>query len=523
MTNALLSSKIAIVEEEPTVRPIAGAQTAVTGMVGITERGPFGPNLVTSFEEYAKVYGGYTANADVALHAKGFFENGGQNLWVSRVVMYTDNTDPDSRTSAPASVGIDATGITTDTLRIDAKSDGTYGNTLSIQIAAATSGDSYQFNLLVLKGGRTIEIFPSVTMDPTKPNYVETVVNAGSNLITAVDLEAVLTPPADRPKLGTYVMIGGDDGLVDIDDSDFIGSSVGGTGIRAFDTVTDIRLLAVPERATAAVHNAMVTYCDATRFGSVFAVLDPPANLSATAINAYVVTTALLKESSEFGAIYWPRVKISNPSKAVFGTADRIPVATSGMACGLYARNDAAQPGGVYEAPAGVDFGRLIGALELETDEVKDEGKRDLVFPNLINPVVGLDGVPIHIDGARTLKSTGPFPTIGERRGVIFIEQSIKAGLLFGKHRKIKPSLLARLARSVRTFLVTQMRNGAFASDVPATAFSLDFSPGLNPPSEGFARRTNGRIGLATAKPNEFTILRVGQDTRALEEELAAA
>jgi hypothetical protein len=33
----------------------------------------------------------------------------------------------------------------------------------------------------------------------------------------------------------------------------------------------------------------------------------------------------------------------------------------------------------------------------------------------------------------------------------------------------------------------------------------------------------NGRIGLATAKPAEFIILRVGQDTRALEAQLALA
>ena len=32
-----------------------------------------------------------------------------------------------------------------------------------------------------------------------------------------------------------------------------------------------------------------------------------------------------------------------------------------------------------------------------------------------------------------------------------------------------------------------------------------------------------GRIGLATAKPAEFIVLRFSQDTRALEEELAGA
>ena len=186
-------------------------------------------------------------------------------------------------------------------------------------------------------------------------------------------------------------------------------------------------------------------------------------------------------------------------------------------------KSDAAQPGNVYEAPAGEGFGDLRGALGVETDEVNDEAKRDLVFPDLINPITNLEGEPVRIDGARTLKSSGPFPTIGERRGVIFIEQSLKIGLNFSRFRKIKPALLNQLLRSARAFMITQTRNGAFASDDPATAFFLDFSAALNTAITAQARTTVGRVGIATAKPNEFLILRISQDQRAFEEELALA
>ena len=67
------------------------------------------------------------------------------------------------------------------------------------------------------------------------------------------------------------------------------------------------------------------------------------------------------------------------------------------------------------------------------------------------------------------------------------------------------------------------MKNGAFASNDPKTAFFVDFGAALNPPSVVFSRQVIGRIGLATAKPAEFIILRFSQDTRALEEELAGA
>jgi hypothetical protein len=49
----------------------------------------------------------------------------------------------------------------------------------------------------------------------------------------------------------------------------------------------------------------------------------------------------------------------------------------------------------------------------------------------------------------------------------------------------------------------------------------VNFGPTLNPPSEALALRANGRIGLATAKPAEFIVLRIGQDTSALAAQVA--
>ena len=104
MDQALLSSKIVVIEEPPNIQVVNPAPTSITGVVGVCERGPVGvATLVTSFEQYLQVFGGYTANADVALAADGFFAGGGQFLWVVRTVHYTDVTNPNSKTSASAS------------------------------------------------------------------------------------------------------------------------------------------------------------------------------------------------------------------------------------------------------------------------------------------------------------------------------------------------------------------------------------------------------------------------------------
>ncbi|MFE2216575.1 phage tail sheath C-terminal domain-containing protein [Streptomyces canus] len=101
-----LSPGVYIEEIEAGPRPIAGVSTSTAGMVGVTQRGPTDgkPVLVTSFKEYRDTFGGYLPPLDAAvtsrwendrqeggrwwlfpLAVQGFFENGGQRLFVKRV------------------------------------------------------------------------------------------------------------------------------------------------------------------------------------------------------------------------------------------------------------------------------------------------------------------------------------------------------------------------------------------------------------------------------------------------------
>lgn len=73
--------------------PIEAVSTSTAGFVGMTERGPAAgpPILVTSFAEYTRIFGGYLPEAlgdkrFLTPAVKGFFDNGGQRLYVKRVV-----------------------------------------------------------------------------------------------------------------------------------------------------------------------------------------------------------------------------------------------------------------------------------------------------------------------------------------------------------------------------------------------------------------------------------------------------
>ena len=65
------------------------------------------------------------------------------------------------------------------------------------------------------------------------------------------------------------------------------------------------------------------------------------------------------------------------------------------------------------------------------------------------------------------------------------------------------------------------MNLGAFRKKDTETAFFVDDSDALNPPSVQFQNKIIGRVGLATQKPADWVIFYFSQDTRALLEELS--
>src|SRR3954470_16798400 len=86
------------IEELHGVRPIEGVGTSTAGFAGPTERGPEAPQLITSWLDYQRWYGGYTSfqlanpagaatteTSYLPYAVQGFFENGGQRCFVARV------------------------------------------------------------------------------------------------------------------------------------------------------------------------------------------------------------------------------------------------------------------------------------------------------------------------------------------------------------------------------------------------------------------------------------------------------
>lgn len=99
--------------------PIEGVSTSTAGFVGPTERGPEYARLVTSWLDYQRWYGGYIPDQSYLAYAvQGFFANGGQRCFVSRIVS-------NSATAAQIDIG---------NLTLRAIGRGSWGNNIFVKV-----------------------------------------------------------------------------------------------------------------------------------------------------------------------------------------------------------------------------------------------------------------------------------------------------------------------------------------------------------------------------------------------------
>ena len=94
------------IEEIPgTSHSIEGVSTSTAAFVGYTADGPVNePQRVTSIIEFESEYGGIDPTSDVSYAVAHFFENGGTEAWIVRVVGASDATAPSPAELAGSSV-----------------------------------------------------------------------------------------------------------------------------------------------------------------------------------------------------------------------------------------------------------------------------------------------------------------------------------------------------------------------------------------------------------------------------------
>jgi len=261
------------------------------------------------------------------------------------------------------------------------------------------------------------------------------------------------------------------------------------TGLKCFEEVDEIAIIAAPGQTSAAVQDALLSHCETRK--DRFAVLDSPETITGG------VDKLPKPRDSKYGAYYFPWIQVYDPDKG------NIFVPPSGHIAGVYSRTDSER--GVHKAPAN----ELVrGALGLKYNVSK--GEQDLLNPKGINAIRFMNG-GIRIWGARTLSSDPSWRYINVRRLFIMVESSIERATQWVVFEPNDHRLWKRVQRTISSFLTLLWRNGALMGTSPEQAFYVKCDEETNPPEVIDAGQLVVEIGLAPVKPAEFVIFRIGQ------------
>jgi phage tail sheath protein FI len=528
-----LSPGVYVEEISTGPRPIEGVSTSTAGFVGEAERGPTKPRLVTSWQDYVRWFGGYvdrpsvsvteTNNIFLAYAARGFFENGGQRLFVARV------TGPDP---AKATLSLDG-----GNLQLEAVGPGPWGNQLWVRVSLASAADAlpddstspvkqwFRVRIVYYRDG-----LPTPFVDPTKPenlgnpdrkepdafedwdnlshdstqlNYAMSVINPASTLVQVLGCTA---PPAavELPdaKLddGQTAAATRDDYL----DADTVNPEER-KGVAGLSLIKEISLISIPDDVVLNdLGNDLVTNCESSK--------DRFAILNVTGGQSNVADIRPVRDTS-YAAVYYPWIRV---------LASHTPeghrlVPPSGHVGGIYARVDVER--GVHKAPAnevvrGIVVRDLNGTKKpLEFTLSKRE--HDILNPRGVNVIRDFrtELRDIRVWGARTMSSDSMWKYINVRRLFIFLEQSIDRGTQWAVFEPNSEPTWIAIRTAITSFLLTVWRNGALAGTTQSEAFFVRCDRTTMTQDDFDNGRLICLVGVAPVKPAEFVIIRFSQKT----------
>jgi phage tail sheath protein FI len=213
------------------------------------------------------------------------------------------------------------------------------------------------------------------------------------------------------------------------------------------------------------------------------------------------------RTSSNFAALYWPHVVVSDI--AGIGRNPTITVPPSGYVAGLYARIDGRR--GVWKAPAGTEA-TLNGTIA--TEYALNDLHSDELNPKGVNALRQIPGAGRVVWGARTMLPSSEWRYVPVRRTAIFLRTSIYNGIQWAVFEPNDEPLWANLRMSIGAFMDTQFRNGAFAGRTRDDAYFVKVDATTTTEIDQAAGIVNILVGFAPLRPAEFVVVKLSQKTQ---------
>lgn len=556
----------------------------VAGFLGVSEKGPMDtPVLITDFNQYLKVFGGFGSPGYLAYAVYTFFNCGGNSCYVVRTAHKGEQG------AAPAALSLESI-VDSTTLSLRASSEGVWGNRIRVRIwhapdkrvdysiqeiedekcvlsvsdrlqkgdvlrilyqdgtnnyhlVSADTAESKKFECEIPKNkinncvvqtmrfnisvsdGKEREEYLYLSANDFDERYFKKVLNK-SNLFI-INNEGTQDHDMWFPQEKNEIFFcGGKDGVLEINAGDFIGYFKGlndNKGLGIFESLPAVNVLCVP---------------DVKLLEHVYAK-----DTNSVIEKSHTIYRAMIDQAERMGDRFAViEIPDSEDLKHVLAFAGKYD---SSYASAYYPSLEIIDPRGkdasstVFVPVCGIVAGIMSDCDENEGVFRAPAGKfitgavgmkyeiDDQVFETLyssrINGYKRIPGRGIKLWGARTLSSDIEWRYINVRRTYSKIAQAIKDGLGWAVFEPNTFGLRKRIVRHVTAFLIDLWRKGYLAGKTPEEAFFVVCNDELNPPEKIDAGIITTSIGLAITKPAEYitiTLNAIKDDANVIIEEV---
>ncbi len=541
-----------------------GVSTSTAGFVGLAERGPVTgqPQLVTSFADYKRMYGGYLSEAAyggarfLPYAVEQFFLNGGARAYIMRAapadakagivqagVLTISAANPGAWaenmrvTVAPASkaktqvLAVDGADLTLknadgfnpgDVVELFDGKEAVYATVKSVldrvvTLDAPCTADVADSRVGTSKYIRTCEITITARLDDMVEIYENLSLKAGALNYASVKtakselIRVEVEPKADAETVVPYELCGGTG-------SELVLTPAGGSNGTVL-TVAAGTYLGKDDgpgkrtglQAFLENGNVSIMAIPGVTLPEVQSALIAFCENKKSCFAILDIPMELTKTNdvanfrdmydSTYAAMYHPWLQMYDA-----GSKHAAYFPPSGAMAGIYARSDNER--GVHKAPAN-EVVRGCTGLSCSYNT----GEQDILNPLGVNLIRAFPGRGIRVWGARTISSNGLWKYVNVRRLFIYVEESIKANTNWVVFEPNSEALWSRVTRTIANFLATCWRDGALAGSSPDQAFFVECGATTMTQDDIDNGRLICQIGIAPVKPAEFVIFRITQKT----------
>jgi phage tail sheath protein FI len=482
-----------------------GTAQAAGAVIAPFAKGPSTLKLVSSWYEFTKYFGGYNAAYPATFQVGAFFQNGGRDLYVCRMLA-------SDASNALVAIGR-ASGAGT-VLTVTAKNKGMDGTNLRVKLSAGSFGTGfYDFTVYLEQVAGTssdvsndlvLENYENVVLNSTtSTDYLPNVVNLVSEYVTVA-----VSDNTNAPSLAVFPLggTGLDGGALTL--GAYTDTSTGpAVKLAAIDRPLVIFMPAlwttITESDADDVYSTMAAF--AASNGKHYVVAETKAGL----IPSAAISAAGLLGITSHEAVYYPHYYISDPVGRS-SSAIRL-IGPSGAVAGIYMNTDATT--GPFKAPAGLGT-TVQGAIAVERAFTNTELDSLNSATSPVNPIRQIPGAGISVMGARTLKQDGTANKyVNMRRSLIYLNKALSDATQFAMFENNDERLWARINTKLVSILNDYRNQGGLRGVTPAESFFVKCDAENNTEALIAQGQVNIEVGVALQYPAEFVVITLSQKT----------